>query len=237
LANAFVAKMEKDVMYRLGGGDPVKRAITADGIDAEALLRGTIELLHEGTPDTRRTAARFLGRLGDASAIVPLVGALDDPDAELREEACHSLRALGTNGEPAESALFTICRTDPAIDVRVAAVLALKRPTDKDALAAFELGVRTTKNPWVREVCEEELEKLGKLHLPLPDAVYALLRQKEFEIMKKRFRTDVRRKTKKGDTTYVELVESFPDAIPRQTHWFKFKDEAAGAEPKGTSGK
>jgi hypothetical protein len=229
--------METVPEYRLGVGDPVKRTIAAEGIDTKALLRGTIEILRQGAPDTGRTAARFLGRLGDQSAIVPLVGALDDPDAELREEACHALRALGANGEPAESALFKVCRTDPSTDVRVAAALAVKRPTDKDALTAFELGVRTTKDSWIREVCEDELEKQGKLDLPLPEGVYALITRKEFEIMKKRFRSHVRRETKKGDTTYVELVESFPDAIPHQTHWFKFKDDASGVEPKAASGK
>ena|SRR5437867_6974584 len=231
-ARAFMEKMDKDRGYHLGMGDPIRREIANEKLDGKALLRGSIKLLQRAKPEERRKAARFLGRLGDRSAIVPLVKALDDQDQALRDEICYALQWLDAKGEPGESALVKLRREDPSIDVRVAAALALGRPKDKDAVAAFQLGLRSTKNGWVREICEDELEKMGKLELPLPEHVYTEIRKEEYqEIRADRRWYTVRRLIRKGDTIYFEAVEH-PRHAPQFPHWYRTKLGPADAGPR-----
>jgi len=115
----------------------------------------------------------------------------------------------------------------------VSAALILGRPKDKEAVAAFELGLRSTKQGWIREICEDELDKLGKLRLPLPEDVYTAISEEEYERFKERpsWRERVEREIKKGDTIYLEVVTQ-PAHAPAFRDWFKVKLEPAGASAK-----
>jgi phycocyanobilin lyase subunit alpha len=65
----------------------VARLIEALGDEADRTEEGGYPL--------RRNAARALGKLGDASAVPGLIGALDCPDSYVREAAAQSLEMLG----------------------------------------------------------------------------------------------------------------------------------------------
>src|SRR5574341_1011138 len=57
-----------------------------------------VELLRDGDPELRRTAAQALGKIADPQAIPPLLTGLSDPDPLVRT---YSAWALGNIGEPA----------------------------------------------------------------------------------------------------------------------------------------
>jgi hypothetical protein len=231
MARAFIEKVEKDPLYKMGFRDAVGSQIAAEPLDALVLLRGSLELLQRGTPEERRKSARFLGRLGSRSAILPLVKTLDDPDEELRETICYALQWLDAKGEPADSALVRLRREDPSVDVRVAAARTLNRPTDEETLAAYRLGLKSTRYGSVREICEDKLEKMGKLELPLPENVYTQISNEQYEEIKADRWYKIRREVKKGDTIYFEAVER-PRHVPAITNWFRVKLERAGADGK-----
>jgi hypothetical protein len=173
-----------------------------------------------------------LGDLGDKEAIVPLIKALGSQDCDLRVCICYALSSLKATGEPAESALVKIRRDDPNVDVRVAAAGTLGRPADPDAVAAFELGARTTKKKEVRETCEDELAELGKLKLPLPDEVYTEITELEYVRINPK---SVRREVRKGDNLYFEMRKGRPDGLPPECFWYKMKagpDKSKNAEKK-----
>jgi WD40 repeat protein len=223
VARAFLERLHQDRSYRVT--DTVRDLPDKDSAERRLLMGGLLKILQRGTPDERQEMARVLGRIGDPSAIAPLVATLTDADKRLREESCYALEWLKATGEPAESVLVNLRRTDPEVDVRVAAASALGRPGDKEAVAAFELGARSTKSSsWVRDYCEDQLEKMGKLRLPLPDEVYGTIDRTGLERMMG-LRTHVRRKIRRGNYVYVEVVEGFPDGVPAQFHWYRMKKE------------
>jgi hypothetical protein len=223
-ATDFIIELEKDEAYRVGLNDAVERKITAKQLDKKVLLRGAIELLQTGGRVGGSDVAQFLGRLGDPSAIAPLVKAFDQANEGLRETICYALRRLNAKGEPTESALVKLRRSDPSCDVRVAAALALGRLADSDAVAAFDVALGSTKNDWVRNLSEEQLEKAGELRLPLPEQIYKEIDAKEYEELKAHlFRKVIRREIKKGDTLFFELVEKHVDGVPDFYYWYRVK--------------
>jgi HEAT repeat protein len=186
-------------------------------------LRGSISLLKKGKEEERKIAANFLGRLKDKEAIGPLVEVLDDPNESLREEACYALQWLDAKGKPAEPVLVRLRAKDPSVDVRVAATLVLERPTDEESIATFEAGLLFSQNPYVRERCENQLEEIGKLKLPLPEKIYTEISwEKYLEIRQDENWYSVRRECKQGNILYFEAVEighhagEFP-------HWYRVK--------------
>jgi HEAT repeat protein len=103
-------------------------------VSPEKVTERLIPLLEDPQPDTRRTAALSLGKIGDPQSIPALVSALSDPDDEVRE---WSAWALGTMADSlSEHALVALvqCITDPSDSVKQAVVLALGRTTIPEEL-------------------------------------------------------------------------------------------------------
>ena len=88
-----------------------------------------IILLRDPQPDTRRTAALSLGKIGNTQSISALVSALSDPDDEVREWSAWALGNLGSS--LTKEALVSLVRhvADPSDSVRQAVVLALSQTT------------------------------------------------------------------------------------------------------------
>lgn len=88
-----------------------------------------MQLLEDSHPDTRRTAALSLGKIGHPQSIPALVSALSDPDDQVRQ---WSAWALGMMSSPLpEGALLALVQhlTDPSEPVKEAVILALSRTT------------------------------------------------------------------------------------------------------------
>ena len=57
---------------------------------------GLIEALGDDQPAVRRSAAKALGKIGDAAAVLGLIEALDDQDRPVRRFAYEALARIGT---------------------------------------------------------------------------------------------------------------------------------------------
>jgi hypothetical protein len=221
LAIAFIKTLEQDPGYRLGMRDLAERQVARQHIDPHALLRGCIKLLHHGTPDQRRKAARLMGRLGNLSATEPLVEVLEDPDEDLRVTICFALQWLHAEDRRAQSALLRLCGDDPSVDVRVAAALALQGSNEAIAVEAYRQGLQFTSKGWIREICEDELETRGKLELPLSGDVYTKLSYEDYQRIKGSPRWyRVQREIERDGILYFEAVEVVPHA-PGVRNWYR----------------
>ena len=83
---------------RMQDPDPLKADAAFDAVlfDREGAIPDTVECLQKArrAPALRFMCVQLLGFSGASAAIAPLVAALDDPDAEVRAEACRSLEDL-----------------------------------------------------------------------------------------------------------------------------------------------
>ena len=84
--------------------------VESPSVGPEVLSTRISELLVDGDPDLRRTAAEALGKLGRRSARSGLVSALNDPDARVRFQCALSLGEL--NDERIITALARIAVRD-----------------------------------------------------------------------------------------------------------------------------
>jgi hypothetical protein len=236
-AAAFIDRVEESRSYRMGIRPDMAKELAAARLDRATLLKGCIRLLQQGSPVEKKKSARFLGRVGDPSAIAPLVVALGDADEEVREEACYALGWLHAKGETVASALVRLCRHDRSIAVRVAAGVALAGAHDKDAVAAFELGLNTRKggpagvDPYalesIWEICEDKLKERGKLRLPLPEHVYTDISQERYREIKADGFYWKQRETVKDGTIYLEVVQRVHHArLYRE--WYRVKAAGGG---------
>src|SRR5690242_5123077 len=161
--------------------EEIAQEITTQGLDSRMVLDGAIDLLRNETPEWRQKAARFLGKLANPAAAGALIEALDNAESAVRVSACYALRSLGVEGPSAEPRLAELCRNDTSLDVRVAAAVALNGSNNALAVEAFIAGLESTETEWVREVCEDQLSRRGKLELPLPKDIYAEISREEYE--------------------------------------------------------
>lgn len=95
-------------------------------------IKGLIEALgYEKDVQVRREAAYVLGKMGNASAVEPLIKALQDPDNYVRRQAADALGIIGDARaiEPLNKALH-----DPNNYVCQGATDALKKINDKKAI-------------------------------------------------------------------------------------------------------
>jgi hypothetical protein len=193
------------------GGDSARAiagVLEAAQLSREELLNGCVELLQRGSPEERASSARLLGRLKEPAAITPLTAALADPNDRVRKAACYALHWADAKGGDIKQALVGLRRDDPSVAVRVAAADVLGDSDDEDSTAAYKLGLQS-KDSSLWEVCEERLEKRGKLELPLPEHVYTEIpyeRYQEYKSGKLDFYGGERlhRETVKDGTIYLE---------------------------------
>jgi hypothetical protein len=189
-------------------------------MDAPTLLDGCIDILRRGTVLEKETVAEFLGQFGDSKAIVPLVAELDHPEAKVRRSVCYALSWLHAKGDLVGAKLVELCRNDPSPGVRVWAALALQGSHEKDALDAYQAGLESPdRSLW--QLCEEELERMGKLKLPLPEHIYAEIRLGEYKSMKAGYGPRIWRETERNGTVYFECHEGGNDGIPIRYEWYQ----------------
>jgi hypothetical protein len=195
--------------------------------DPAAPLRGLTALLKDSSVEVRKDAAHLLGYLHDAAARPALTDALRDNEARVRCAACTALGWI-TPGDAAEAVLARLRRADPSVRVRVAAAQALGRLAEADALTAFRLGL-AGKDEGLRERCEDILERMGQLVLPLPEAVYEGVSPEEYRRWREEGR--VERQAIKDGTIFFEVtkrvgVRGSPGAVCTlgyRRYWYRTK--------------
>jgi hypothetical protein len=98
----------------------------------------------------------------------------------------------------------------------------LNGSSEKDAVTAFQLGLKST-NHGLWEICEDELDKRGKLTLPLPEHVYTEISHKRYQEIKKHDRWyELVRETTKNGTIYLEVMERAHHVVLHRD-WYKTK--------------
>ncbi len=82
--------------------------------DRPAFARAILPILDDPDPLLRARASAALGRLGDPSAVGPLVARLDDPSKSVWRAAAWALRRLGNRGVGVEAVRAALDAPDPA---------------------------------------------------------------------------------------------------------------------------
>lgn len=93
----------------------------------ETVTERLIPLLTDTQPDTRRTAALSLGKIGDPQSIPALVLALSDPDNQVRQSSAWALGMMAESLSDQSLVALVQHLTDPSDSVKQAVVLALGR--------------------------------------------------------------------------------------------------------------
>ncbi|HSV98185.1 MAG TPA: HEAT repeat domain-containing protein [Spirochaetota bacterium] len=83
------------VRSRSGGKDEHQRKNGRTGLFSQLVAS-----LKDGNASVRSHAAWSLGRMGDARAVDPLVGLVNDKDPEVRKEVAEALKRLGWKNKP-----------------------------------------------------------------------------------------------------------------------------------------
>jgi hypothetical protein len=83
----------------------------------------------------------------------------------------------------------------------------------------FRLGLNS-KDKRLWQVCEDELERMGKLRLPLPERVYTEISQTRYQEIKSDKWYWVQRETSTNDMIYLEVVERVHHVQLRRD-WYK----------------
>ena len=221
LAAAFINKIEKDEGYRLGIRPDIEKELVSSKLEVTNLITGIREIIEHGSQLEKTKSVRFLGRLGNPSTIKFLHKTLADSNETVREEACYALQRMKAKGEGIEEALAGLCRNDASVAVRVAAASGLGRSRDADRLSAYQLGLSSKDNS-VWEICEDELEKMGKLELPLPAHLYREISHSRYLEIKSDKWYFVQRETKRNSIIYIEVVERAHHVLLHRD-WYKTK--------------
>jgi hypothetical protein len=235
-AGTLLDELEDDWTYTNTHVAPEEllQTIKRKGLSAEEIRVGAIRLLEHGSPRAKARAALFLGKLGDASAIPRLVEAAKDPDPDVRVAFCHALIALchrRVSISAAEETLIRLRADDPALEVRLAAATTLQRPNDPASIAVFKAGLAST-SPWIRSECEDQLDELGQLELPLAESSYQRI---GYDLYKQRkfgsWRDKILRETRKNGKLYFEY--EFRSAHgPWLREWFVTNEPAEVSKDK-----
>jgi len=131
-------------------------ALEKIGLETPEAAQALLEILTiEGL---RVFATRNLERIGGV-AVAPLIEALNNADANIREVAARILGNIGPQAVEAVPALTTALK-DPDRRVRIQAAVALGRigPEAKEAVPAL---FEALKDPMVREAGKDALERIG----------------------------------------------------------------------------
>ena len=113
-----------------------------------------------GSPDpgARELAAQILANIGDPRAVGPLIEALNDPNARVREEVAAAL--LEFRSLDALPALSRALIEDEDPDVRMAAAQALGELDDHAALEALERAGEVEKDEFTMILIEQSIQRL-----------------------------------------------------------------------------
>ena len=149
---------------------------------AETVTERLIPLLTDTQPDTRRTAALSLGKIGDPQGIPALVLALSDPDDQVRQS---SAWALGTMGDSlSDESLVALVQhlTDPSDSVKQAVVLALGRTAVQKELIqvlteAYAISTIDTQRTIIQSLAHFEFPFSYSVYLQALESPDSLTRQ------------------------------------------------------------
>src|SRR5438876_5804338 len=122
-----------------------------------------IALLRHADADVRWNAARTLGRIHAAKAVVPLIAVLKDPNDEVRE---HAAEALGDIGPEAAGAVDSLIATLKDANAKVrrdtARSLGQIGPAAKRALPALHDLAKSDPEQIVRDAAAKSVSPLGR---------------------------------------------------------------------------
>ena len=149
---------------------------------AQTVTERLIPLLADAQPDTRRTAALSLGKIGDPQSIPALVLSLSDPDDQVRQS---SAWALGTMADSlSEQSQVTLVQrlTDQSDSVQQAVVLALGRTAAQEELLqvlaeAYAISSIDTQRAIIQTLSHFEFSFSFSLYLQALESPDSLTRQ------------------------------------------------------------
>jgi HEAT repeat protein len=153
----------------------VASGAAADSADKffEKVRRENLETLARSRkPEERARAAESLGSWDDAASVAALARALDDPDAEVRENAARSLWKLHKVAGSAEPALRARLEDVPGVAVAAAGALEAMG-VDAAELVPARRRALDRGSPWVRFVAADGL--IG--HAPTAELLPPILEQ------------------------------------------------------------
>jgi HEAT repeat protein len=109
--------------------EPARREASVAALSAlpAARIADVAKGLRHPSPDVRRATIQALSRMKNPEASYLVERALEDEAAEVRATAAAELRRLGSRS--ASRKLLALARTDPDIEVRRAAVMAVTQPS------------------------------------------------------------------------------------------------------------
>jgi HEAT repeat protein len=141
-----------------------------------------IVLLDDPQPDTRRTAALSLGKIGDPQSISALVSALGDPDEEVRQWSAWALGNLADSLQ--NEALVALVQhvADPSDSVRQAVVLALSHTTISEEVMqvlaeAYTISTQATQLTIIQTLAQFEFQFAYALFIEALKSQDPLIRQ------------------------------------------------------------
>ncbi|HSO21802.1 MAG TPA: PilT/PilU family type 4a pilus ATPase, partial [Chondromyces sp.] len=135
--------------------------VVAASFDDPRIIPATIGLLQDPDWWIRVTAADTLGRFKDERAVAALIATLEDPEARWA-----AVEALGRIGEPRSLAALAKLFADPAPEVRIEVLLALRNFNHPKILEALHKVAATDPDRLVRgralEIAEEVARREDK---------------------------------------------------------------------------
>ncbi|MGQ9476792.1 MAG: HEAT repeat domain-containing protein [Actinomycetota bacterium] len=152
-----------------------ERAVRALGkIRDPSTLKVLVDALHDIHPLVRKAAAWSLGNTGRRKAVEPLIGALKDPDEEVRREAVEALVRIGT---PALHTLVSALKEgDAEVQKKAAEAIGIfyRMPEMEPLVHAFVLSALKDGDAWSRSRMAVLLGDLGEAWAvkPLIEALY-----------------------------------------------------------------
>jgi len=192
----------------LSFGERAAQKIKAENLDVEALSRGFLWLLQKGDDREKHDALNFFSAIPNRAVTKQLLASTNDANASIRSFAISALLATGASDTAVREKLTLLRDKDPSLDVRVYAALGLDSPSDAANIEVFQKALRSpTCDSRVRRGCEETLEAMGKLTLPLPPEAYIEIdRMKYEEIGRNKLQYKILRETKKDGIIYLEVI-------------------------------
>ncbi len=152
----------------LGDSSPEVAMAAAEAIGKIGASQPVVDLLthtlRDPSVNTRRAAVKSLAWLESASAYAVLVGALKDPDAQVRQGAAAALGELGDRR--ALVAMEDRLLHDPAIGVRSEAAFRLGKLGDHTAMAALRAAANGDPESKVRGWAAWAIEQLASAGEP-----------------------------------------------------------------------
>jgi HEAT repeat protein len=120
-------------------------------------------------PEVREAVANALGALGDARAVLPLIGKIEDPRPSVRAAVA---RALGALRDPRSSSALLLALRDSDSGVMIAVVRALGALAETAATAPLSALLRERSEPAARRAILLALGRIGSV-----EAGQALVRE------------------------------------------------------------